>query len=149
MVSVLMSGSCRTDLILCLPGLASNVVPMFLGEMSPRNLRGAIGIVPQLFITLGILIAQILGLTSILGHVKGKALAQEILCQLHGGKISPSHHLVSFVAGWPLLLGLTGIPSALQLLTLPFFPESPRYLLIQKGNEDEARQGMASPAAGR
>ncbi|POI36209.1 hypothetical protein CIB84_000037 [Bambusicola thoracicus] len=51
-------------------GLASNVVPMFLGEMSPRNLRGAIGIVPQLFITLGILIAQILGLTSILGHVK-------------------------------------------------------------------------------
>lgn len=90
MVSVLMSGSCRTDLVLCLPGLASNVVPMFLGEMSPRNLRGAIGIVPQLFITLGILIAQILGLTSILGHVKGKALAQEILSAPWGKDLSQS-----------------------------------------------------------
>nr|XP_041576302.1 solute carrier family 2, facilitated glucose transporter member 5 isoform X2 [Taeniopygia guttata] len=51
-------------------GLASNVVPMFLGEMSPKNLRGAIGVVPQLFITIGILAAQILGLNSILGNAK-------------------------------------------------------------------------------
>ncbi|NXF78266.1 GTR5 protein, partial [Sclerurus mexicanus] len=95
-------------------GLASNVVPMFLGEMSPKNLRGAIGIIPQLFITLGILVAQILGLNSILGNAEG----------------------------WPVLLGLTGIPSLIQLLTLPFFPESPRYLLIQKGNEEQARQAL-------
>ncbi|KFW85043.1 Solute carrier family 2, facilitated glucose transporter member 5, partial [Manacus vitellinus] len=95
-------------------GLASNVVPMFLGEMSPRNLRGAIGIVPQLFITVGILVAQILGLNSILGNAEG----------------------------WPVLLGLTGIPSLIQLLTLPFFPESPRYLLLQKGNEEQARQAL-------
>ncbi|NWH40044.1 GTR5 protein, partial [Chloropsis hardwickii] len=95
-------------------GLASNVVPMFLGEMSPKNLRGAIGVVPQLFITIGILAAQILGLNSILGNAKG----------------------------WPVLLGLTGIPSLIQLLTLPFFPESPRYLLIQKGNEEQARKAL-------
>ncbi|NWU79506.1 GTR5 protein, partial [Onychorhynchus coronatus] len=95
-------------------GLASNVVPMFLGEMSPRNLRGAIGIVPQLFITIGILAAQILGLNSILGNAEG----------------------------WPVLLGLTGIPSLIQLLTLPFFPESPRYLLLQKGNEEQARRAL-------
>ncbi|NXY37535.1 GTR5 protein, partial [Pomatorhinus ruficollis] len=95
-------------------GLASNVVPMFLGEMSPKNLRGAIGVVPQLFITIGILSAQVLGLNSILGNAKG----------------------------WPVLLGLTGIPSLIQLLTLPFFPESPRYLLIQKGNEEQARRAL-------
>ncbi|KAF4795556.1 Solute carrier family 2, facilitated glucose transporter member 5 [Turdus rufiventris] len=95
-------------------GLASNVVPMFLGEMSPKNLRGAIGVVPQLFITIGILAAQILGLNSILGNAEG----------------------------WPVLLGLTGIPSLIQLLTLPFFPESPRYLLIQKGNEEQARRAV-------
>ncbi|NXK49805.1 GTR5 protein, partial [Chauna torquata] len=123
-------------------GLASNVVPMFLGEMAPKNLRGAVGVVPQLFITVGILVAQILGLDSILGNAKGKALAWEVFCGLHWGKISPSHHLVSFVAGWPVLLGLTGIPSVIQLLTLPFFPESPRYLLIQKGNEEQARQAL-------
>ncbi|KGL96940.1 Solute carrier family 2, facilitated glucose transporter member 5, partial [Charadrius vociferus] len=85
-------------------GLASNVVPMFLGEISPKNLRGAIGVVPQLFITLGILVAQIFG--------------------------------------WPVLLGLTGIPSVIQLLILPFFPESPRYLLIQKGDEEQARHAL-------
>ncbi|NWW01695.1 GTR5 protein, partial [Oreocharis arfaki] len=95
-------------------GLASNVVPMFLGEMSPKNLRGAVGVVPQLFITIGILAAQILGLHSILGNANG----------------------------WPVLLGLTGIPSLLQLLTLPFFPESPRYLLLQKGNEEQARRAL-------
>ncbi|XP_005437159.1 solute carrier family 2, facilitated glucose transporter member 5-like isoform X1 [Falco biarmicus] len=93
-------------------GLASNVVPMFLGEISPKNLRGAIGIVPQLFITLGILVAQILGLRSILGNAKG----------------------------WHVLLGLTGIPSAIQLFILPFLPESPRYLLIQERTEKQARQ---------
>ncbi|XP_041275617.1 solute carrier family 2, facilitated glucose transporter member 5-like [Onychostruthus taczanowskii] len=95
-------------------GLASNVVPMFLGEMSPKNLRGAVGVVPQLFITIGILAAQVLGLNSILGNAEG----------------------------WPVLLGLTGIPSLIQLLTLPFFPESPRYLLIQKGNEEQARRAL-------
>ncbi|XP_027643193.2 solute carrier family 2, facilitated glucose transporter member 5 isoform X2 [Falco peregrinus] len=85
---------------------------MFLGEISPKNLRGAIGIVPQLFITLGILVAQILGLRSILGNAKG----------------------------WHVLLGLTGIPSAIQLFILPFLPESPRYLLIQERTEKRARQ---------
>ncbi|NWV02105.1 GTR5 protein, partial [Upupa epops] len=43
---------------------------------------------------------------------------------------------------WPVLLGLTGIPSLIQLLVLPWFPESPRYLLIQKGNEEQARQAL-------
>ncbi|XP_023481950.1 solute carrier family 2, facilitated glucose transporter member 5 isoform X2 [Equus caballus] len=47
-------------------GLSSNVVPMYLGELSPKNLRGALGVVPQLFITVGILVAQIVGLRSLL-----------------------------------------------------------------------------------
>lgn len=45
---------------------------MYLGELSPKNLRGAIGVVPQLFITIGILVAQILGLSNILGNPEGK-----------------------------------------------------------------------------
>ncbi|XP_075293197.1 solute carrier family 2, facilitated glucose transporter member 5 isoform X2 [Opisthocomus hoazin] len=95
-------------------GVASNVVPMFLGELAPKNLRGAVGVVPQLFISIGIFVAQILGLDIILGNAEG----------------------------WPILLGLTGIPSLIQLLTLPLFPESPRYLLIQKGDEEKARQAL-------
>lgn len=61
---------------------------MFLGEMSPKNLRGAIGVVPQLFITIGILSAQILGLNSILGNAKGKAQA-EVLSWAPQEEISP------------------------------------------------------------
>ncbi|XP_028343679.1 solute carrier family 2, facilitated glucose transporter member 5 isoform X9 [Physeter macrocephalus] len=95
-------------------GLSSNVVPMYLGELAPKNLRGALGVVPQLFITVGILAAQILGLRSLLANEEG----------------------------WPTLLGVTGVPAALQLLLLPFFPESPRYLLIQKRDEAAAKTAL-------
>ncbi|XP_007246353.3 solute carrier family 2, facilitated glucose transporter member 5 [Astyanax mexicanus] len=95
-------------------GLSSNVVPMYLGELAPKNLRGAIGIVPQLFITVGILTAQVFGIRNILGNAEG----------------------------WPIMLALTGIPAVLELLLLPFFPESPRYMLIQKGDEKNARTGL-------
>lgn len=37
---------------------------------------------------------------------------------------------------WPLLLAVCGFAALAQLLLLPFFPESPPYLLIQK--EDKA-----------
>ncbi|XP_036389301.1 solute carrier family 2, facilitated glucose transporter member 5-like [Megalops cyprinoides] len=95
-------------------GLSSNVVPMYLGELSPKNLRGAIGIVPQLFITIGILTAQVFGIRHILGHS----------------------------SGWPIMLALTGVPAVIELLLLPFFPESPRYMLIQKGDEKTARRDL-------
>ncbi|KAM6216897.1 solute carrier family 2, facilitated glucose transporter member 5 [Rhynchocyon petersi] len=95
-------------------GVSSNVVPMYLGELSPKNLRGALGVVPQLFITVGILVAQIFGLRS----------------------------LLTTEEGWPVLLGLTGVPAALQLLLLPLFPESPRYLLVQKKDEVAARNAL-------
>uniref|UniRef100_A0A8C9L081 Solute carrier family 2, facilitated glucose transporter member 5 n=1 Tax=Panthera tigris altaica TaxID=74533 RepID=A0A8C9L081_PANTA len=61
-------------------GLSSNVVPMYLGELAPKNLRGGLGVVPQLFITIGILVAQIFGLRSLLASEEG----------------------------WPILLGVTG-----------------------------------------
>lgn len=41
-------------------------------------------------------------------------------------------------ARWPLLLGLTALFSLYQLCTLPFCPESPRFLLINKEQEEEA-----------
>ncbi len=40
---------------------------MYLTEISPINLRGTLGSLPQLAITLSILFSQILGLDSIFG----------------------------------------------------------------------------------
>ncbi|MEQ2167336.1 hypothetical protein GOODEAATRI_003124 [Goodea atripinnis] len=39
------------------------------------------------------------------------------------------------------MLGLTGIPAVIELVLLPFFPESPRYMLIQKRDEKNSRKG--------
>ncbi|XP_035697052.1 solute carrier family 2, facilitated glucose transporter member 5-like [Branchiostoma floridae] len=94
-------------------GLSIGVVPMYLSEISPPNLRGGIGVTSQLLTTIGILVAQILGLDFILGNE-----------QLW-------HYL--------LLVGYI-VPSGIQLLILPFLPESPRYLLIDKDSKEKATE---------
>lgn len=45
---------------------------MYLGEIAPQRLRGAIIMVAQLFVAFGVLVAQILGRPEILGTRKGK-----------------------------------------------------------------------------
>ncbi|XP_073452281.1 solute carrier family 2, facilitated glucose transporter member 9-like isoform X2 [Aquarana catesbeiana] len=87
-------------------GISLSVVPMYLGEIAPKNLRGFLGLMPSIFICLGVFSAQVLGLPELLGQD----------------------------ASWPLFLSLVAIPTFVQILMLPFFPESPRYLLIDKGN---------------
>ena len=44
-------------------------------------------------------------------------------------------------AFWNLCIGLAVVPAVLQMLLLPMCPESPRYLLITRQREDEARRG--------
>jgi len=95
-------------------GLATSLVPMYISELAPVNVRGGVGIVNQLAVTIGLLLSQILGLSQLLGTE----------------------------SGWPLLLGLAVCPSALQMLLLPMCPESPRYLLITRGNEQQARKAL-------
>ncbi|XP_004692986.1 PREDICTED: solute carrier family 2, facilitated glucose transporter member 3 [Condylura cristata] len=92
-------------------GLCTGFVPMYIGEVSPTALRGAFGTLNQLGIVVGILVAQIFGLKGILG-------TEEL---------------------WPLLLGLTIVPAIIQSVSLPFCPESPRFLLINRKEEDRAK----------
>ncbi|KAM3605655.1 uncharacterized protein V6R79_002487 [Siganus canaliculatus] len=87
-------------------GISLSVVPMYLGEIAPKNLRGFLGLVPSIFIGTGVFIAQILGLHELLGKEEQ----------------------------WPLFLSVVVVPTFIQLMLLPWFPESPRYLLIEKHN---------------
>ncbi|OQV18759.1 Solute carrier family 2, facilitated glucose transporter member 1 [Hypsibius exemplaris] len=95
-------------------GLNSGVPPMYFTEISPSSLRGAIGSVHQLFITIAIFVSQILGLPYILGNSYG----------------------------WPILMGLTIVPCVVQLLTLPFCQESPKFLYLSKGDERGANDAL-------
>uniref|UniRef100_A0A7N8X1S0 Solute carrier family 2 member 2 n=1 Tax=Mastacembelus armatus TaxID=205130 RepID=A0A7N8X1S0_9TELE len=95
-------------------GLTSGLVPMYIGEIAPKAYRGALGALHQLAIVTGILISQVIGLDFILGNDDM----------------------------WPLLFGLSGAPAVLQSLLLPLCPESPRYLYILLGKEQEARTSL-------
>ncbi|KAH1003778.1 glucose transporter type 1 isoform X7 [Dendroctonus ponderosae] len=95
-------------------GLNTSLVPMYVSEISPLNLRGGLGTVNQLAVTVGLLISQVLGIEQILGTNEG----------------------------WPLLLGLAVLPALLQLVLLPVCPESPRYLLLTKQWEEESRRAL-------
>ncbi|XP_046435446.1 glucose transporter type 1 isoform X2 [Neodiprion pinetum] len=95
-------------------GLNTSLVPMYISEIAPLNLRGGLGTVNQLAVTVGLLVSQVLGIEQILGTRDR----------------------------WPVLLGLAICPAILQLLLLPFCPESPRYLLITKQWEEEARKAL-------
>uniref|UniRef100_A0A3Q2QXT0 Solute carrier family 2 member 2 n=1 Tax=Fundulus heteroclitus TaxID=8078 RepID=A0A3Q2QXT0_FUNHE len=95
-------------------GLTSGLVPMYIGEIAPKAYRGALGTLHQLAIVIGILLSQVIGLDFVLGN-------DEM---------------------WHVLLGLSGAPAILQTLMLPLCPESPRYLYILLGKEQEARKSL-------
>ncbi|XP_034050979.1 LOW QUALITY PROTEIN: solute carrier family 2, facilitated glucose transporter member 2 [Thalassophryne amazonica] len=95
-------------------GMASGLVPMYIGEIAPKAYRGALGSLHQLGIVIGILISQVVGLDFILGNDDM----------------------------WPILLGLSAAPAVLQTLLLPLCPESPRYLYIRLGEEERAKKSL-------
>ncbi|XP_015202592.1 solute carrier family 2 member 9, like 1 [Lepisosteus oculatus] len=95
-------------------GLGLNIHLMYLGESSPKQLRGLTTMTAATFTSLGKLFGQLVGLSELLG--------QEDL--------------------WHILLCCASFISILQLVALPFLPEAPRYLLIDKGNEEMCRKAL-------
>lgn len=78
-------------------GASTAVVPLYLGEITPPSLRGAVGTLNQVMICIGIALSQFAGLM----------LATSWM--------------------WRVLLSLTGVPFIAQLVLLVFQPETPRY----------------------
>ena len=42
---------------------------------------------------------------------------------------------------WPYLFGVIVIPTLVQLVSLPFLPQSPHYLLFEKHDQEGAEKG--------
>ncbi|XP_037611265.1 solute carrier family 2, facilitated glucose transporter member 11-like [Sebastes umbrosus] len=95
-------------------GVSMNVQPMYFGESAPTHLRGAVAFSSAVFTAFGIFLGQVVGITEIMG--------------------AEPH--------WHYLLASNALPALIQLLTLPWFPESPRYLLIDRGDREACLQAL-------
>lgn len=95
-------------------GLNAGLAPLYLTEISPTHLRGAIGTIYQLVITISILTSNILGMPEILGTADK----------------------------WPILFAATVVPSIFMLITLPLCPESPKHILINQGKDVSAQRAL-------
>ncbi|KAF1564017.1 UNVERIFIED_CONTAM: Solute carrier family 2, facilitated glucose transporter member 5, partial [Eudyptes pachyrhynchus] len=95
-------------------GIHMNAHVQYAGEISPKKLRGFVNVTSSVFLALGKAVARILGLRDLLG-------TEDM---------------------WNVLLSFSGLVALIQLLFLPFFPESPPYLLLQKGDKAGCLKAM-------
>ncbi len=96
-------------------GLASNVSPMYIAEISPAQWRGRLVSLNQLAIVIGILAAQLVNWR----------IAEKIPSELHGVVLATSWN-AQF--GWRWMFTAVAVPAVLFLCSTPFIPESPRWL---------------------
>ncbi len=111
-------------------GLASNLSPMYIAEVSPADRRGKFVSINQLTIVIGIVAAQVTNWL-IAQPVPPGASAGEILRSWNG------------TAGWRWMFGAETVPAGLFFLLMFFIPESPRWL-VKAGRKKEARRILAS-----
>ncbi|XP_053555765.1 solute carrier family 2, facilitated glucose transporter member 11 [Bombina bombina] len=95
-------------------GMGLNIYMQYLGEISPGSIRGFINTTAAIFATSGKLWGQIVGLSEVLGTEKL----------------------------WPLMLSVTGFTYLLQLVVMPFYPETPADLLLAKRDKEQCLQAM-------
>jgi SP family xylose:H+ symportor-like MFS transporter len=110
-------------------GIASNVSPTYIAEVSPAAWRGRLVTVNQLTIVIGILGAQIVNWL-IADKVSEGATAALIRMSWNGQR------------GWRWMFTAVVVPAVVFFLGTLFIPESPRWL-TKSGFIDQARQVLA------
>ncbi|CAM9001010.1 unnamed protein product [Rhodiola kirilowii] len=93
-------------------GYALMIAPLYVAELSPAMTRGFLASLPEVFITVGVLIGYIMNL-------------------VFAG-------FPSWI-NWRLMLGIAGVPAIGIALGVILMPESPRWL-VMKGRTAEARR---------
>ncbi|KAK3408695.1 hypothetical protein EUGRSUZ_J00879 [Eucalyptus grandis] len=93
-------------------GFANQSVPVYLSEMAPANVRGALNIGFQMAITIGILVANFVNYGT---------------AQITGGW------------GWRVSLALAAVPAILMSVGSFFLPDTPNSI-IERGHHEEAKR---------
>jgi MFS transporter, SP family, arabinose:H+ symporter len=96
-------------------GLASNLSPMYIAEITPANVRGRFVSINQLTIVIGILAAQLMN-WRIADPVSAGATLNDILNSWNGQ------------TGWRWMFYACAAPAILFFILMWFVPESPRWL---------------------
>jgi SP family arabinose:H+ symporter-like MFS transporter len=96
-------------------GLASNLSPMYIAEISPGNVRGGFVSINQLTIVIGILAAQVIN-WRIAQPVPAGASTADIMSSWNGQM------------GWRWMFYACTVPAGLFFILMWFVPESPRWL---------------------
>ncbi len=91
-------------------GLASTLAPIYISEIAPPTFRGRLGMLQQLAIVVGILIAFI---------------SNYFIANSDFTFMSDNNH-------WRYMLGAAAVPSLIFLLLLLLVPESPRWLILKE-----------------
>lgn len=95
-------------------GISAGLCPMYLTEIAPVPLRGALGTFYHLFMMLSYFLSEVFGLPYIFGND----------------------------ALWPVLFVLPSIIIILQVTALCFCVESPRYLVVVKNDLERAETSL-------
>ncbi|EYU41506.1 hypothetical protein ABFS82_07G029600 [Erythranthe guttata] len=94
-------------------GFGNEAVPLFLTEIAPVQHRGAVNILFQLFVTIGIFIANLINYGTSMIHPNG----------------------------WRISLGLAAVPGCVLLVGSLIITETPSSL-VERGKEDEGRKAL-------
>jgi sugar porter (SP) family MFS transporter len=110
-------------------GLASNVSPTYIAEISPAQWRGRLVSLNQLALVIGILAAQIVNW--LIARPVPDGLSQ-----------AAAFTTWNVQYGWRWMFTAVAVPALIFLVTVPLIPESPRWLVAQR-QSDKGRQILA------
>ncbi|CEG63661.1 hypothetical protein RMATCC62417_00772 [Rhizopus microsporus] len=82
-------------------GTASMIIPVYISEVAPKDFRGRLATLNTLIVTFGQVVAYIVNM---------------VFAQTEGG--------------WRYMFGIGALPAAIQLVIMPFMPESPRRMVL-------------------
>jgi sugar porter (SP) family MFS transporter len=107
-------------------GIASNVSPTYISEVSPAAWRGRLVALNQLTIVTGILVAQIVNW--LIAQPVPESATAEMIRQSWNGQY-----------GWRWMFIAVAVPSLVFLVSALVVPESPRWLMVRNQRERARR----------